>query len=624
MLRIDFQDPYTLRLHEALSGAYSTKDAVVGLLQRTGFPPASYPDKATVTLSWQFLLIDLQTATQLDELLATVLLDRKAVEIHVVVEEFRDRTPRTSDVRIPNSVLDPSVGLLCKTLFRHLGDEAAPIARKLVDRLASENNNISGPELFEATRLAIEYHLLVTEDLSATLILDFAYGRKEKLLADFLSRLRKGLDARALGEVVLPVKHRGFFSRTLERKEDWSVYFETVHALSGTDSTIGCSLCRITTSGFLAPQFLVSGLLPRFEDNWGPIITEYENQIQDDQSAFVSFQASQWRTWLMWGPSIPICQCGEWEGIHAFQYGYGDENNSIPVIGAAGDLPGSLESIAGAYAPGDAGVAVLRPMTGRLRWAPWLLRKATHGEPPSGSGEFPLSPLTTYAAARAQRAIYEIDDEDDPDSSPEALLFQVEKLSDGRVPEQSYFSAYQWLMFLIAKRPERSGQAPRRLADGYPALNARSAGRSAKHLWRELLPIYVHANVADAKALAMHRRTLVHNTVGLLRQLWVERPTLFPGVDARELCFCLVGGSDYSGCGKQIRFPSSDPLLEQLRARVAAEAKSDRDFASAILLPPPDETPATRPPELTAFYSTCRLPDLVADYYRYVASLRNE
>src|SRR5262249_11762288 len=163
--------------------------------------------------------------------------------------------------------------------------------------------------------------------------------------------------------------------------------------------------------------------------------------------------------------------------------------------------------------------------------------------------------------------IYEIDDDKDQESSPEALLFQAERVTETGLSEQSFFSAYLWLMFLIAKRPEQPGQAPRRLADTYPALNARSASRTAKCLWGQLLPIYVHANIADAKALAMHRRTLVTNTVGLLRQIWDERPKLFPGVDSKDFCFCLVGGSDYSGCGTKLRFPASDPLVDLLRAR---------------------------------------------------------
>jgi len=176
-----------------------------------------------------------------------------------------------------------------------------------------------------------------------------------------------------------------------------------------------------------------------------------------------------------------------------------------------------------------------------------------------------------------------------------------------------------WLMFVVAQKPEQPGAAPKRLTDDYPELTDLPTDRSGKRLWRELLPVYVHANIADAEALEMHRRTLVNNALCLLRELWQEQPKLFPKVDRSRLCFYLVGGSDYSGCGKQIRFPSRDPLVDRLRNRVAAEP--DREFAAAIFLPPENETQTTRPPQLALFYSTCHLPDLVADYYEYVDRL---
>lgn len=114
----------------------------------------------------------------------------------------------------------------------------------------------------------------------------------------------------------------------------------------------------------------------------------------------------------------------------------------------------------------------------------------------------------------------------------------------------------------------------------------------------------------------------LNNALGLLRQIWADQPQLFPDVDRTELCFYLVGGSDYSGCGHPIRFPSGDPLIQRLRAAIASEP--DRDLASSIILPPDGETVTTRPPELAQFYSTCRLPDLVADYYAYVDELRKD
>lgn len=621
MLHIDFKTDATCRLHEALAKVYWNSKKVEELLQHTTIALSRFPDQGTVRASWQAFLLELEVAGEVDQALAAVLKDSWAREIHEIVQAFRDGQPGTGELGVRAGSPDAPVQLLCRTLDRHLGDDALDISRKLVDRLANANG-ISGPDLFNVTRFAIEYQLLVAEALTPALLLDFAQGRREDSLEEFRRLLRDALKANNLGEVVVKVDPHCFFSRTLERQEDWKIYFETVRELSERDPAPGRTLCRVRTNGFVAPQFLVAGLLSRFEDNWRPIITEYEHQIEGDQSPFVSFQASQWNTWLLWGPSIPICRCSEWKGIRAFQYGYGDENNSIPIIGVDNNAPTSLEDVAGAYDPRDSAVgAVLRRMTGRLRWAPWMFHRSTGEGAAPGlgemSGEHPLPERSTLPAARAQRALYE---KDRQGNERDALLLQVDEVKERRPAEQSYFSAYLWLMFLVGRCPTPSGQAPRRLADTYPALTARAVDRRGRRLWRELLPIYVHANIADPKALGMQRRTLVNNAVNLLRDLWIDRSRLFPGVDETELCFCLVGGSDYSGCGQPIRFPTCDPLLQRLRGRLADEP--DHRFASSVLLPPDDET--TRPPELAVFYSTCRLPDLVADYYSYVEELKGD
>jgi hypothetical protein len=529
--------------------------------------------------------------------------------------------------------------LLCTTLQRRLGDDAPRIANELVDRLTDASNEFD-LELFDMTRFALEYLLLTEETLTAALLLDLAHDRREASLEEFRRLLNEASKAGTLHGSIVPVLPHVFFPRTLERQEDWKIYFDTVRDVAGLDEEMVSTLCRIRTDGFVAPQFLVAGLLPRFEDDWRPIIKNYENQVRHakgSQSPFVSFQVSQWNTWLMWGPSIPICQCKEWEGIHAFQYGYGDENNSIPIIGAAKNAPISLENIQTAYDPKDPSVgAVLRQLTGRLRWGPWLLRRSTSrgspaklGEP---SGERPPAGSLPLPAASAQRAMYE----DNRAGSAGALLFQVEMEEQadatepvegggqGHAAEQSYFSAYLWLMFLVARKPSTLDQAPRRLVDIYPAFTELAPDRGAKHLWRELLPVYVHANIADARALEMHRSTLINNAVSLLREIWISQPMLFPEVGQEDLCFCLVGGSDYSGCGNRIRFSSDDQLLERLRVRIAKEAEIDPKFASSILLPPSDETTTTRPAELVAFYSACNLPSLVADYYTYLAAARGD
>jgi hypothetical protein len=626
MLSVDFTNDDTCRLHEQLVYAYERQEEVESLLVSAGIPVGDYPSRDTQRESWKAFLVQLEKSNRVDKLLQAVLQDPKSEKIHDDVRAFIDGPSRANGASTSSMSIDDAEAptfLLCKTLHRHLGEEAEAISNKLVDRIA-RNNRISGVELFEATRFAIEYQLLTAEDLTPTLILDLAHGRLEQHLEEFRTLLVSGLANKNMRRIKVKVDGHCFFSRIVEREADWQVYFETLRLLGDGAQDAGSTLCRIRTDGFVAPQFLVAGLLPRFEDDWHPIITEYEQQVGRDQSAFLSFQTSQWTTWLMWGPSIPICQCREWEGIRAFQYGYGDENNSVPIIGVANGVPTSFENIPGGYAPRERSVgATFSEMKGRLRWAPWLLRKTNQTESPpvTSPGELPVPAPRTFLAARAQRFAYE---KAQRGNQRGALLFQAEgpQERDGDAAPQSYFSAYLWLMFLVARKPAEPQLPLQRLSGEFPPLTVKARARKESHLWRELLPVYVHANIADANALLMHRRTLVNNAVSLLREIWTEQPTLFPKLKREELCFCLVGGSDYSGCGHQIRFSSDDCLIARLRTRMADEP--NREFASSVLLPAPEETMATRPGELAQFYSTCHLPDLVADYYAYIAEPKGD
>jgi hypothetical protein len=577
-------------------------------------------------LVWKQALESLTIARALAKLCELVLAQSRWASVHDAVRAIQAAGNPLETRLVGNGVpsssdLEAPAQLFCDVLVDHLRDDARKISRALVERIKADHG-ISGAELFDATRFAIEYHLLKAKESTPLLVLDYAHGKRDPD-AEFPRLLNLGLAKKNLREIKVDVSPHYFFSRTLERERDWLAYFDSVRELA-PDSEIGSTLCRIRTDGFVSPQFLIAGLLPRFEDDWRPIIKEYLHQIGRNHTPFVAFQASLWNTWLMWGPSIPICTCDQWdeapptvttEGggdpeppvVSALQCGYGDENNSMPIVRFVGGKPTPFENIKDP----SVGAALLK-MTGPLRWAPWLLCPSHRDEPAvQRSGEVPID-VRKYRAAVAQRHIYE---EDRRGIQRDGLLLQVDEVENGGTAQPSYFTAYLWLMFAVAQKPEPGG-ALKRLSDDYPEPTDRPADRSGKKLWRELLPVYVHANIADAEALDMQRRLLVNNAVCLLRELWNEQPKLFPKVDRSRLCFYLVGGSDYSGCGNQIRFPSRDPLVNRLRNRVAAEP--DREFAAAIFLPSEDETNATRPPQLALFYSTCHLPDLVADYYEYV------
>jgi hypothetical protein len=141
-------------------------------------------------------------------------------------------------------------------------------------------------------------------------------------------------------------------------------------------------------------------------------------------------------------------------------------------------------------------------------------------------------------------------------------------------------------------------------------------------LWEDLLPVFVHANIADPAVLSFQRRMLVDNAVALLRQVWARRADCFDTADvAHGIRFHLVCSSDYSGCGCALRYPSPEPLAELLRQRLAVEAADD--FAAAVVLPDGAEEPA-RPWGLVGYFSSCHLPELVDDYFTSIREIEDE
>src|SRR5262249_9969574 len=140
-------------------------------------------------------------------------------------------------------------------------------------------HNVSDADLFDVTRFAIEYHLLTAKEITPTLLLSLASGQDDEALKDFRGRLKEGLKAKALRRIKVPVEEHRFFSRAIERQEDWRRYFELVHELSESEPMVGATLCRIVANGFVAAQSLIAGLLARFEDDWCPITREYEHQV---------------------------------------------------------------------------------------------------------------------------------------------------------------------------------------------------------------------------------------------------------------------------------------------------------------------------------------------------------
>jgi hypothetical protein len=528
----------------------------------------------------------------------------------------------------------PSVKLLCDSVLRELPD-GEDFARRIAAEIAGITG-IAGEEVFNATRVFIEYHLLESSDPDneATLELSPARGGEPpEPLLELLKQFGKTANPKDFAPYDVLSE---FFNRTLKREAAWKRYFEAVAEHGGEPKESIASVLRVHAQiGYIAPQSLVAGLLARFDNEWRPVLDAYQSGIpkpKERNSAFESLQASQWNCWLMWGPSVPICTCEQWHGKFAFQYGFGDENNSLPVFELAADekgLPRRLGAL-GDQLRAERRGAKVSELTARLRWGSWFLEeyKGTKAEK-----EFNLAEanrrkrrkqgLAKYPAAPAQMSLYQ-------EASASGLVLQLDE-AEAPKPQQEtrvYFSAYYWLIFLVATPPppgEAGKEGPALLRrKKYPEWNERLEDRQndivRDRLWQDLLPVFVHANIGDPEAFRFQRQVLVQNALQLLREVWSQRKNLFHADDvAAGIRFYLACASDYSGCGCPIRYAPERSLIQELRARLAAEP--DREFAQAIQLPGDDEKPEDRPPGLAGYFSACHMPELIAGYYDHVEKI---
>jgi hypothetical protein len=91
---------------------------------------------------------------------------------------------------------------------------------------------------------------------------------------------------------------------------------------------------------YVTPTCLLTGLLSRFEENWGEFIKRYvstayiaetyENKDMNKSKLILANELYFTFAWLLWGPSYELEYRNYWAGL--CQVSYGDESNSIPVV----------------------------------------------------------------------------------------------------------------------------------------------------------------------------------------------------------------------------------------------------------------------------------------------------
>ncbi len=323
-------------------------------------------------------------------------------------------------------------------------------------------------------------------------------------------------------------------------------------------------LAKVTIrSGFVAPLHLLTGVLARYEEDWKPIVEGYGRAVIRPGDDFRYSQARKIQVfifdcWLLWGPSIPVCSCPEWHGEVALQYGFGDENTSLVLRCTSPEI---LRTFASQTSAQIDGLAWQTRVSGTLKWGPAL-------------GETGFCP--------AQRAIWH---------DKRLVLDTTEEANGirraGGTEEQVfslYYSAYLWIAFVMCS------------ADTGEPLNP-------EHQWRDLVPFFMHGNIADGEAYDFHASQLARSAVeGTLQLLRAE-----PNLVMRFAC-----AIDESACGYDM--PYSMPAEMTIRNKVAKFVtevdEDDRLTLTRLVL---DYEP--RQPFMDGDYSACALPGIVNDYY---------
>jgi GNAT superfamily N-acetyltransferase len=373
-----------------------------------------------------------------------------------------------------------------------------------------------------------------------------------------------------------------------EEEDDWTIDIETCTPLIEDDDIARyfnalnnqllrpnqqpVFLSKVTIrSGFVTPLHLLTGVLARYEDDWQPIVEGYGRSIIRPNDPYRyrqprKMQAFIFDCWLLWGPSIPVCTCPEWRGEVALQYGYGDENNSLTLRSSSPEVVRTLARQNGLDLDG---FALRARVTGTLKWGPAL-------------GDTGFCP--------AQHAIWQ-DNRIVLDIIGEAHGIRPTGGTEEQVFAQ-YYSAYLWVIFVMCDA--ETGEPL------YP-----------ENKWRDLIPFFVHGNIADRQAYDFHSSALARGVFeGCLHLLQGE-----PNLTLRFVC-----AIDETACGYEMLY--SMPTEMTIRKKMitfAKEADAACEDGAAlqrlILEYNPEE------PFKDGDYSACALPGIVNAYY---SELREE
>lgn len=385
-------------------------------------------------------------------------------------------------------------------------------------------------------------------------------------------------------------------------------YIETV--LAKHDKVPAAFLVPVEIkTGFLAPFFLMTGLYVTASEDWTLVINEfsdflgkqsvfYKNLFPGSEKKYYDlaiYRLFQFNCWLVWGPSIAVCGCSEWRGhLSGLQFGFGDENNSLVVFTSQirdelfrkkldSLLRGGSQDV-----PAPAGKAAVQ---GRLMLPQSRKAELNHAQ------MMGLCQNTRETAAKRLGLQLE-------ESQAGGAWIPKIGASDGKAG--AYYSAYIWIMFIVCD--SRTGGALYPLDPDYkndPHKDMR---------WKNLLPFFVHGNIADPNSYLKYKRALVAQACATMKSLLREY---------QNITFSFVCAFDEPHCGGEtyLHMNEQQSIRNLFRDEVRLSGPSTApavSLANRILVPAYDNagTDHDNP------YSSCQLPVIINAYYGQVEALR--
>jgi hypothetical protein len=346
---------------------------------------------------------------------------------------------------------------------------------------------------------------------------------------------------------------------------------------------------------FIAPLHLIAGLLNRVDDEWREILNVYKKDMSDEQKkqtgapwrlalkAIRPIQKFTFDCWLLWGPSIPICDetCSRHQGsMSSIQLGYGDENSSIEVIGNHETIGRTVGALAQKRDGSELAVNVAT--------RGWLSHSHVYRD--------------DAGVSAAIRKSWEADE------NGRVLLLLEHDGGKGSIDPKSdpsfYYTAYLWVCFVMMR--DKGGEfLPISSSD-----DARDIS-SSREPWLDFMPFFEHGNIAESATYEFLKRQLALKAMGGLARLVEEWEAAHPGV-AYPLKFAYACAIDDSGCGSDVKFSREDDIGD-IKAEMAALLAGAYAKLKDIVLLDHYAADATNP------HASCTMPDAIREFYDHVA-----